>query len=132
MNLGSYFDLVVADIPDGLPMSNISVPPSHVPIWNVLNQEEVIEPIFEFASEYVHDDGAILLFHPENGKVKEFTLEHADMYGFCLLDSWMGVNELKLSSYKKSKHWVSFFEISFIYNFWMLEPICSKFVFVKY
>jgi hypothetical protein len=82
-----------------------------------LNQEEIIEPIFEFVSEYIHDDGAILLFHLENGKVKQFTLEHAYTYGFRLLDSWMGVNELKLSSYKKAKRWVSFYEISFIYKF---------------
>ena len=117
MNLGPCFDLVIADIPDGLPVPNVSVPPSHIPTWNVLNQEEVIEPIFEFASEYIHDDGAILLFHPENGKVKEFTLERAHTYGFRLLDSWMGVNELKLSSYKKPKRWVSSITISFIHNF---------------
>ena len=110
MNSGPCFDLIVVDIPDGLPVPNVSESPSHVPAWNLLNEEEMIEPIFEFASEYVHDDGAILLFHPENGKVKEFTLERADTYGFRLLDSWMGVNELKLSSYKKSKRWVSSIE----------------------
>jgi hypothetical protein len=110
VNSSPCFDLIVADILDGLPVLNVSESPSHVPAWNLLNEEEMIEPIFKFASEYVHDDGAILLFHPENGKVKEFTLERADTYGFCLLDSWMGVNELKLSSYKKSKRWVSFIE----------------------
>lgn len=108
MNSAPCFDLIVADIPDGLPVPNVSEPPSHVPTWNLLNEEKMIELIFEFALEYIHDDGAILLFHPENGKVKKFTLEHADTCGFRLLDSWMGVNELKLSSYKKSKRWVSF------------------------
>ncbi len=94
----------------------MSVLPSDVPTWNVLNEEDVIEPIFEFASEYVHDDGAILFFHPENGKVKGFTLERANTYGFRLLDSWTGVNELKLSSHKKSKRWVCFTNYFVIYN----------------
>jgi hypothetical protein len=50
----------------------------------------------------------------KNGKVKEFTLERADTYGFRLLDSWMGVNELKFSSYKKSKRRVSSIEFFFV------------------
>ena len=111
------FDLIVADIPDGLPVPNVSIPPSNIPSWNVLNQEEVIEPIFEFASEFIHDDGAILLFHPQNNKIKKFTLEHVDTYGFRLLDSWQGVNEMKLSSSKKSKRWVSFIEFFLICSF---------------
>ena len=73
MNSGPCFDLIVVDIP----VPNVSESPSHVHAWNLLNEEEMMEPIFEFASEYVHDDGAILLFYPEHEKVKEFTLEHA-------------------------------------------------------
>jgi hypothetical protein len=62
------FDFIVVDIPNGLPVSNVSESLSHVLAWNLLNEEEMIEPIFEFASEYVHDDGAILLFHPKKRK----------------------------------------------------------------
>jgi len=79
--------LIVANIPDGLSVPNVLVLPSHIPTWNVFNQEEVIEPIFEFVSEYIYDDGAILLFYLKNGEVREFTLEYVDMYSFCLLDS---------------------------------------------
>jgi len=74
--------LIVVDIPNGLLVSNVLVLTSNIPTYNKLNLQEVIESIFEFASKYIHDDGVILLFHPENGKVKEFTLERDDTYGF--------------------------------------------------
>jgi len=103
INPSPCFGLIVVDIPNGLPVLNVSVPPSHIPTWNMLNQKEIMESIFEFALKYIHDDEAILLFHPTNKKIREFTLEYANMYGFHLLDFWMGMNKLKLSNYKKKK-----------------------------
>ena len=55
------FDLLIVDLPEGLPVLHIS--PSTVPEWNKHNTNE-IEAIFEFSYFFLHDDVYILLFVP--------------------------------------------------------------------
>ena len=53
------------EVPEGLPVSMVSNPTSSVPEWNKL-PERFVEMFFEFASGLVHDNGMLLLFHPDD------------------------------------------------------------------
>ena len=55
-------DLIIADIPENLPVPGISASFTSVPPWN-MRSEGYVESIFEFGDAYLHDDAAILLFH---------------------------------------------------------------------
>jgi hypothetical protein len=80
------FDLFIADMPDGLPVPNISTPRTSVPMWNLL-RENWAEPIFEFARDVLQDDGAILLFYLDNPKLRASTNQSAADFRFtCLHD----------------------------------------------
>jgi hypothetical protein len=91
-------DLVIADLPEGLPVPNVSVPSSVVPTWNV-KSEDYLQELFEFADEILHDSGALLLFFPfDNGDFLEDIETFFDSFGFAIYKEWMGVNYLPMSS----------------------------------
>ena len=54
-------DLVIADLPEGLPVPTVSVPSSVVPTWNE-KSEDYLQELFDFADEILHDNGVLLLF----------------------------------------------------------------------
>ena len=56
-------DLVIADIPEGLPVPGLSDPDHTIPPWNAKNLDS-IQFIFSFCKKYLHDDGALLVFQP--------------------------------------------------------------------
>jgi len=56
-------DLVIADIPEGLPVPGLCTPDHVIPPWNAKNVEG-IQSIFSFCKKYLHDDGALLVFQP--------------------------------------------------------------------
>lgn len=60
------FDLLIADLPKGLPVLLIS--PSAIPKWNKHHSNE-LEAIFEFSFHFPHDDAHIFLFMPESTNV---------------------------------------------------------------
>jgi hypothetical protein len=61
--------LILADIPEGLPVSGISNPASSILPWNQ-DVEEWLQPIFDFADNHLHDDGAIIFFPPFSNDYK--------------------------------------------------------------
>ena len=58
-------DLMIMDIPEGLPVPTVASPTSSVPEWNKL-PDRFVETVFEIASGLVHDNGVLLLFHPND------------------------------------------------------------------
>ena len=93
-----HADLVIADLPDGLPVPNVSVPSSLVPTWN-LRPENYLHELFDFADEILDDNGALLLFYPfDNGEVLDDIETFFDAFGFAICKEWMGVNYLPMSS----------------------------------
>lgn len=73
----SVVDLIVLDIPEGLPVPGIGAP-GFIPEWNRLEkrisnpakknkmESPFIKDAFEFAEIWICDDGALLLFHPDS------------------------------------------------------------------
>ena len=54
-------DLVIADLPEGLPVPTVLVPSLVIPPWNEKN-EDYLQELFDFAYEILHDNG--VLFFP--------------------------------------------------------------------
>ncbi len=92
-------DLIIGDMPDGLPVPNISHPPLSVPYCNTYD-DEFAEYIFEFASGSLQDDGAVMFFLPDNPKIRHMVDKDAKLHGFKMQTDWWGVNELRMTSHK--------------------------------
>ena len=90
-------DLIFADIPEGLPVVGISNPPSSILAWNQ-ESKEWLQPLFDFADEHMHNDGAIILFHPFRMSTKSNILGYCKLYGFAIRKEWRGMNRLHLTS----------------------------------
>ena len=99
-------DLMILDVPEGLPVPMVSDPTSFVPEWNKL-PERFVETIFEFASGLVHDNGVLHLFHPDDLQMKADIRGYLKAYHFSLFKEFMGVNRLQLTSTRNASKTVS-------------------------
>jgi hypothetical protein len=57
----------ILDILEGLPVLGILTPPFLIPSWNA-KSDKFLLVIFSFCMQYLHDDDALLIFHPEDPK----------------------------------------------------------------
>ena len=90
-------DLFILDLPEGLPVPGVSDPPSAIPDWNVV-PPTFLEDAFEFASNHLHDDAAMLIFLADDIKVKREIAGYLAGFGFMEYREWLGVNCLQLAS----------------------------------
>jgi hypothetical protein len=105
-------DLIIVDIPEYLPIPNLSCPATSIPSWNTLRQG-FLDHMFDFASANVQDCGAILLFFPDDLELKAILRGYMRTYGFALFREWMGINRLRLTSSKDRSKTVSLLIIKF-------------------
>jgi len=89
-------DLIIADIPENLPVPSISNPSSVVPPWNSRDPEYVVS-IFGFTSHYLQNDGALLLIHNNDRKLTSDIFDQAETYDFVMHKDWWGINDLELA-----------------------------------
>src|ERR1700737_5558570 len=87
-------DLLFADIPESLPVPNIS---SYVPAWNKLH-ESYYECLFAFAKSNLYDHGVLVLAHCASASVSKTVFDGADTYDFYVTEDWFGMNDLDLQS----------------------------------
>jgi hypothetical protein len=90
-------DLMIVDIPDDLPIPDLSSPSSFVPEWNK-QKKGFLEVVFDFANSHLHDKGAMLLFFSDDLDVKADLKGLMSTYGFLAFKDWMGVNRLRMTS----------------------------------
>lgn len=90
-------DLLIADIPEGLPVPSISSGPSIIPSWNKIDSN-CVESIFAFADAFLHDDAALLLFHSFDSTITADIVWWASDFKFDLKKEWWGVQDLRLTS----------------------------------
>ena len=77
-------DLIIADIPENQPVPNVSDPTYSVFSFNALDLDFLGE-LIDFADEIIHDDEALLLFHPDNnGDFNESIQDHFVAFGFII------------------------------------------------
>jgi len=87
-------DLLFADIPENLPVPNIS---TDVPAWNKL-PDSYFECLFAFANSNLHDDGVLVLVHCASPSFAKSIYDWANTYEFYIAEDWFGMNELDLQS----------------------------------
>jgi hypothetical protein len=103
---GTGVDLMIVDIPEGLPVPIVSSPPTSVPEWNSAD-ESFLPLVFDFGGSLVHDNGALLLFHKDDLKLRADIRGYANAYNFKILKEWTGINRLPLTSARDSSKTVS-------------------------
>lgn len=86
-------DLIIADIPENLPVPGIS---TSVPDWNK-RAKSYTEDVFEMADAYLHDDGALVLIHCDDRALMREIEDKAHQYDMVLLKDWWGINEMHLA-----------------------------------
>jgi hypothetical protein len=80
----SGVDLMIVDIPKGLPIPILSSPPTSVLVWNSADQS-FLPLMFDFGSSLVHDNRVLLLFHKDNLKLRADIRGYAKAYHFSIL-----------------------------------------------
>jgi hypothetical protein len=88
---------MIVDIPKGLSVPILSSPPTSVPVWNSAD-ENFLPLVFDFGSSLVHDNGALLLFHKDDLKLRADIRGYAKAYHFSIFKEWMGINRLPITS----------------------------------
>ena len=125
-------DLLFADIPENLPVPNIS---TDVPAWNKLH-ESYYECLFAFAKSNLYDHGVLVLAHCASAKVSKSIFDWAHTYDFYVAEDWFGMNDLDLQSpvvpsgvvsYSPSLPLPSCISFQFQFN---LNPISFQFIFL--
>jgi hypothetical protein len=104
-------DLMIADVPEDLPVPFVSSPRTAVPEWNSYHVVEGGTPflsiVFAMGSMLVHDNGALLLFHKDDLKVRADIRGSANSYHWKILKEWTGINRLPLTSARDASKTVS-------------------------
>jgi hypothetical protein len=80
-------DLIIIECPDGLQVRRVSNPP----IPNSLTI------MISFATTYLHDNGAFLLFYPDGSNVRKDVFGYFKNYNFKIKDEWTIINCLHLA-----------------------------------
>ena len=121
---------MIIDILEGLPVPMVASPASSVPEWNKL-LDRFVETVLEIASRLVHDNGVLLLFHPDDLQMRADIQGCLKPYHFSLFKEFMGVNRLSLTSARNSSKNVS---ISCILKLLLLLalPSLTSFLLIPY
>jgi len=90
-------DLIIVEYPNGLPIPGISNMPSQIPHWNV-NIPSFLHVMMAFSLNYLHDDGAFLLFYPNNSTLKREVVGFFKMYKLKPKDEWTIINCLQVAN----------------------------------
>lgn len=98
-------------------MPRISVPSTAIPSWNV-RPEKYLETVFEFADLYLHDDAALLLFHPNDRNVLLEVEDLAETYNFRLQYDWWAMNDLPLALPRNPSS-----TVYFIFSHYLFIPV---------
>jgi hypothetical protein len=99
-------DLVIVDIPKGLPVSMVSSSPTSIPEWNS-EDKNFLPMVFDFGSSLVHNNGVLLLFHKDDLKLTANIRSSAKAYHFKILKEWTGINHLPITSARDASKTVS-------------------------
>jgi hypothetical protein len=83
----SGVDLMIVDIPEGLPIPMVSSSPTSVPEWN-FDDKNFLAVMFDFGSSLVHDNGVLLLFHKDDLKLRVDITTRMQHSTQCIFTFW--------------------------------------------
>jgi hypothetical protein len=90
-------DLIIVEYPDGLRVPSVSDPPTQIPHWNRVIPN-FLTFMISFVVEYLHDNGAFLLFYPDGSSVRRDILSYFKNYNFKIKGEWTIINCLHLAN----------------------------------
>jgi hypothetical protein len=90
-------DLMIVDIPKGLPVSMVSSPPTSILGWNSVDKN-FLPMVFDFGGLLVHNNRALLFFHKDDLKLRADIRGFVKAYHFSILKEWTGINRLPITS----------------------------------
>jgi hypothetical protein len=90
-------DLIIVEYPDGLRVPGVSDPPTQIPHWN-REIPNFLAYMISFATVYLHDDGAFLLFYPDGSRMRRDISGYFKNYNFKIKDEWTIINCLHLAN----------------------------------
>jgi hypothetical protein len=99
-------DLMIVDIPEGLPVPMVSSPPTSVPKSNS-DDKNFLAMVFDIGSSLVHDNGVLLFFHKDDLKLRADIRGYSKAYHFSILKEWTGINRLPITSARDASKIVS-------------------------
>jgi hypothetical protein len=99
-------DLMIVDIPEGLPVSIVSSLPTSVLVWNLVD-ENFLPLVFDFGSSLVHDNRALLVFHKDYPKLRADIRGYAKAYHFSIFKEWTRINRLPITNPRDASKIVS-------------------------
>jgi hypothetical protein len=99
-------DLMIVDIPEGLPVPMVSFPSTSVLEWNS-EDKNLLSMVFDFGSSLVHNNGVLLLFYKDALKLKASIRGFAKAYHFSIMKEWMEINRLLITSARDASKIVS-------------------------
>jgi hypothetical protein len=109
-DIAGGIDLMIVDILEGLPIPMVSSPPTPVPRWNSVDKN-FLPMVFDLGSSLVHDNGALLLFHKDDLKLRADIRGFAKAYHFSILKEWTGINRLPITSAMNASKTMSGFSL---------------------
>ena len=86
-NMQPCVDLMIVDMPEGLPVPGISILSTSIPQWN-FEPKDWLQPIFDFADQHLQDDGAIIIIYPFRLVTKSNILGYCKSYGSNIRKEW--------------------------------------------
>ena len=98
-------DLIIFDVPEGLPVPGVSLG-NEIPSWNQLDvrpgesgseESPWIHAAFDFADQWIADDGAVLVFYPDSRFISNEISSWARWGNFREEMKWMVFNNLPLT-----------------------------------
>jgi hypothetical protein len=103
-------DLMIVDIPEGLPVPMVSSPPTSVPRWNS-DDKNFMSILFDIGSSLVHNNGVLLLFHKDDLQLRADIRGYSKAYHFSIFKEWTGINRLPITSARDASKTVSGFNL---------------------
>ena len=118
-------DLIFADVPENLPVPNIS---TDVPAWNKLH-DSYYECLFAFAKSNLYDHGILVLAHCSSASVSKHIFDWAHTYDFYVAEDWFGMNDMDLQSPVVPSGVVSNFlstPLLYSFSFHLFRFLCNR------
>jgi hypothetical protein len=97
---------MIVDIPEDLPVSMVSFPPTSFPEWNS-EDKNFMAMVFNFGSSLIHDNGVLLFFHKDDFKFRADIKGYSKAYHFSILKEWTGINRLPITNARDASKTVS-------------------------
>ncbi|KAG0504442.1 hypothetical protein KC19_N032100 [Ceratodon purpureus] len=110
---GGLADLIIIDIPEGLPVPGIS-DEDEIPDWNSRG-DNYLAAVFGYVKLVLQDQGCVIIIHPDdNGEIEDEIRDFHQVVELKSERTWTGINRLLLRSAKISGMTTCFFKVQLL------------------